>query len=113
MLAKQPTPFDTQPGQSADPASAPHHDNADLPIGVVMEITGGGSMVAFDLDRLHECARDGDPTIALSGQVGSQIRIRHGDRWLLASVRDQKQGAARARAFWRSSTFWARGRKRS
>lgn len=96
MLAKQPTAFNTQPGESADPASAPHHDaphdNADLPIGVLMDITGGGSQVAFDLDRLHECARDADPTIALSGQVGSQVRIRHGDRWLLASVRDQKQG---------------------
>lgn len=101
MLAKQTTAFTAQPGEPVENAQAPadhaphqdaHQENADLPIGVVVDITGGGSMVAFDLDRLHECARDSDPTIALSGQVGSQIRIRHGDRWLLASVRDQKQG---------------------
>jgi DNA helicase HerA-like ATPase len=34
---------------------------------------------------------DNDPSIALSGQVGSQIKIRVGDSWLLASVRDQRK----------------------
>jgi hypothetical protein len=79
---------------AAQGALATPQGNASLPIGVLIEI-GGGSVVALDLDRLGECARDGDPAIALSGQVGSQIRIRHGNRWLLASVRDQKQGRRR------------------
>ena len=34
---------------------------------------------------------DGDPSLALSGQVGSQIKIRVGNKWLLANVRNQKQ----------------------
>ncbi|MFX8620532.1 hypothetical protein ABTM24_20160, partial [Acinetobacter baumannii] len=33
---------------------------------------------------------DADPTVALSGQVGSQVKIRVGNSWLLASVRTQR-----------------------
>jgi len=66
-------------------------DNANDPIGVVLEISGAGSKVALDLERLGECSTDSDPSVALSGQVGSQIKIRVGNAWLLASVRTQKQ----------------------
>jgi len=65
--------------------------NATMPIGVVLEISGSGSQVAFDLQRLNQCMEDADPSIALSGQVGSQIKIRVGDAWLLASVRNQRK----------------------
>ncbi|MEE4451222.1 ATP-binding protein [Novosphingobium resinovorum] len=61
------------------------------PIGVVLDISGAGSRVAFDLDRLHEIAADADPSVAMSGQVGSQIKIRVGSGWLLANVRSQRQ----------------------
>ena len=61
------------------------------PIGVVLEISGAGSMVALDLQRLTECASDADPSIAIAGQVGSQVKIKCADGWLLASVRNQKQ----------------------
>lgn len=66
-------------------------DNARMPIGVVLEISGSGSQIAFDLGRINECMEDEDPSIALAGQVGSQIKIRVGDAWLLASVRDQRK----------------------
>ncbi|AWW73895.1 ATPase [Erythrobacter sp. KY5] len=66
-------------------------DNASLPIGVVLEISGAGSQIALDLQRLNECMGDDDPSIALAGQVGSQIKIRVGDAWLLANVRDQRK----------------------
>lgn len=66
-------------------------DNTARPIGVVLEIAGSGSMIALDLQRLNECMSDEDPSIALAGQVGSQIKIRVGNTWLLASVRNQKQ----------------------
>ena len=66
-------------------------DNARLPIGVVLEISGSGSQIALDLQRLNECIKDADPSIALAGQVGSQIKIRVGDAWLLANVRDQRK----------------------
>ena len=66
-------------------------DNAILPIGVVLEISGAGSQVAFDLQRLNECMADEDRSVGLAGQVGSQIKIRVGDSWLLGNVRDQRK----------------------
>jgi len=73
------------------PAAIPVHDNASDPIGVVLDIAGSSSLIAFDLQRLQECSDDEDPSIALAGQVGSAIKIRVGRGWLLASVRTQRQ----------------------
>ncbi|WP_241255264.1 ATP-binding protein [Altererythrobacter sp. BO-6] len=67
------------------------NDNARLPIGVVLEIAGSGSEIALDVERINECMEDDDPSVALAGQVGSQIKIRVGDSWLLASVRNQRK----------------------
>ncbi|MGB3797741.1 MAG: DUF87 domain-containing protein [Alteraurantiacibacter sp.] len=72
-------------------AEAAAHDSARQPIGVVLDVAGSGSQVALDLERLNECMDHDDPSIALAGQVGSQIKIRTRDGWLLASVRNQKQ----------------------
>jgi DNA helicase HerA-like ATPase len=69
-------------------------ENAREPIGMVLEIGGSGSQIALDLQRLGECAQDSDPSIALAGRVGSQVKIRVGNSWLLASVRQQKQDNA-------------------
>lgn len=60
-------------------------------IGAVMEIAGSGSLVRFDAERMAQCMLSGDPAVALAGQVGSQIKIRVGNRWLIANVRTQKQ----------------------
>ena len=82
------------PAQAEDvapAAPAPKIDNGREPIGIVLEIAGSGSQIALDLQRLQECGGDEDPSIALSGQVGSQIKIRVGKGWLLASVRTQRQ----------------------
>jgi DNA helicase HerA-like ATPase len=76
---------------AAAPAQAAPVDNSRDPIGVVLEIAGSGSHIALDLQRLQECATDDDPSVALAGQVGSQIKIRVGNGWLLASVRTQRQ----------------------
>ena len=65
--------------------------NASQPIGVILEISGSGSQVAIDPERLNECMADDDPAVTQAGQVGSQIKVRVGDDWLLASVRNQRQ----------------------
>ncbi len=78
-----------QPEVRAEPVSI--SDNAMQPIGVVLEIAGSGSQIAIDLQRLNDCMEDDDPSIAMAGQVGSQVKIRVGTSWLLASVRNQKQ----------------------
>ncbi|SMQ62374.1 hypothetical protein SAMN06297468_0691 [Altererythrobacter xiamenensis] len=79
------------PAPAAKPQGEAPSDNATHPIGVVLEIAGSGSQVALDLQRLNECMEDADPSIALAGQVGSQIKIRVGNSWLLASVRNQRK----------------------
>lgn len=81
-------------GFAADETPAPQgsaQENTRVPIGVVLEISGSSSQVAFDLQRINECMDDADPSIALAGQVGSQVKIHVGDSWLLASVRDQRK----------------------
>jgi len=79
-----------------DRAGLGDHDdrlpNSAQPMGVVLEISGAGGLIALDLERLAECGADADPSIAQSGLVGSQIRIMAGQTCLLASIRDQKQG---------------------
>ena len=72
-------------------AAAPAIENAREPIGIVLEIAGSSSQIALDLSRLQECSADSDPSISLAGQVGSQVKIRVGKSWLLASVRTQRQ----------------------
>ena len=57
--------------------------NADQPLGIVLEIAGSGGLVALDPQRLGELVDDPDPSVSLSGHVGSQIRIRVGDTWIL------------------------------
>lgn len=88
--ALPPTANGAQVERPAAKVAAPA-DNSSHPIGVVLEIGGSGSMIVLDLQRLTECSTDSDPSVALAGQVGSQIKIRTNDGWLLAGVRNQKQ----------------------
>ncbi|PZO71493.1 MAG: ATPase [Pelagerythrobacter marensis] len=78
-------------GPATQPVAAAKSDNVDQPIGVVLEVSGAGSQIALDLQRLTDCIADADPSIALAGQVGSQVKVRVGDAWLIANVRNQKQ----------------------
>ncbi|MDF8332720.1 ATP-binding protein [Novosphingobium cyanobacteriorum] len=96
------TAADVAPGhvppvaEPAAPQASPVREasaNARQPLGVVIDVAGSGSTIALDLKRLEECMADADPSISLSGQVGSQIKIRVGNAWLLASVRTQRQAA--------------------
>jgi uncharacterized protein len=77
----QPTPA----AQTAPASSGGLHH-----IGFVMEIAGSGSQVTLDAGILNELMAHSDPSIAMAGQVGSQIKIRVGNTWLLASIRTQK-----------------------
>ncbi len=62
---------------------------AATPIGEVLDIAGSMSRVMLQRDRLVDCRTDSDPTVQLAGLVGSQIKVRVGQIWLLASVRTQ------------------------
>ena len=95
------------PAQPEPEASA----NAQQPIGKVLEIAGSGSQIAIDLQRLSDCMADEDPAIAMAGQVGSQIKIRVGNSWLLASVRNQRQDRDVAGSILANIDFLGEGRE--
>ncbi|APG63480.1 ATPase [Sphingorhabdus lutea] len=59
-------------------------------IGFVMEISGSGSQVTLDASLINKLSTHHDVSIAMAGQVGSQIKIKIGSTWLLASIRSQK-----------------------
>ncbi|WP_422267145.1 ATP-binding protein, partial [Sphingorhabdus sp.] len=79
----RPTPTPAQP--SAAPRAAML-----TAIGAVIEIAGSGSQVSLDAQILGELMGHSDPSIAMAGQVGSQIKIRVANTWLLASIRTQR-----------------------
>src|SRR5690606_21832620 len=97
-MSEMPRHFTFNPAEEpgATPITAPAvsragSDNAHQPIGVMLEIAGSGSQIALDLQRLGECMADEDPSIALAGQVGSQVKVKTQEGWLLASVRIQER----------------------
>src|SRR5437868_10640213 len=80
-------------GASAPPAPGAHG----AAIGKVLEIAGSGSRVVMDPARLAANMDDADPSIAMSGQVGSQVKVKVAGSWLIANVRtlkaDEQSGA--------------------
>ncbi len=69
-------------------------DNARRPIGVVRDVSGGTAIIVIDPVRLQQCQTDTDPSIAMSSQVSSQVKIRVGKSWLLGVVRTMRQAFA-------------------
>ncbi len=71
----------------------PQSDNKPEPahrIGIVTEIAGSSSQICLEAGVLNMLSLHTDPSIAMAGQVGSQIKIRVGNTWLLASIRTQR-----------------------
>jgi len=63
------------------------------PIGTVVEIAGSGSQIRLDAATVTTLQTHKDPSVAMSGQVGSQIKTVVGNAWLIANVRTLKAGA--------------------
>ncbi|WP_375197110.1 ATP-binding protein, partial [Sphingobium sp.] len=67
-------------------------------MGMVFQIAGSSSKLIIDAGRIAALAHDADPCIAMAGQVGSQVKMRVGNVWLIASVRtmtmDRRDGAS-------------------
>ena len=62
------------------------------PIGQVLEIAGSGSRVVMDAGRLMELQGHSDQSVGMSGQVGSQVKVKVGQSWLVANVRTLRAG---------------------
>jgi hypothetical protein len=71
------------PGKAAAPSALP-------PIGHVVEIAGSGSQVRLDAAALATLEPHPDPSVSMSGQVGSQVKMIVGSSWLIANVRTMR-----------------------
>lgn len=61
-----------------------------LRIGEVMDIAGSSSQVILSADAINALASNPDSAVSMAGQVGSQIKIRVGNNWLIAGLRNQR-----------------------
>jgi hypothetical protein len=61
-------------------------------IGEVVEIAGSGSQIRMNSAALTALQSHKDPSVAMSGQVGSQIKMIVGNSWLIANVRTLRAG---------------------
>ena len=74
------------PAKAAGPAPGP--------IGQVFEIAGSGSQIRMDAATVAAMQSHKDPSVAMSGQVGSQVKAVVGNNWLIANVRTLRAGDA-------------------
>ncbi|MBB3941802.1 hypothetical protein GGR91_000024 [Sphingorhabdus rigui] len=77
-------------GPATRTGGTPIHGPALHHMGFVMDVSGSGSQLTFDAGILSKLMSHPDPSIAMAGQVGSQIKIRAGNIWLLATIRSQR-----------------------
>ena len=70
--------------------AAVDQDFTAVEIGRLIEIGGSTSQISLNGQMLGKLQEDSDPSIAMAGQVGSQVKIRIGNRWLIANVRSLK-----------------------
>src|SRR3954465_6793923 len=56
-------------------------------LGQVVEIAGSGSQIRMDAAAIAALQSHADASVAMSGQVGSQVKMVVGNAWLIANVR--------------------------
>ena len=79
---------------SDEPAPKPAEKQGESlpPVGKVVDIAGSGSRIRMDGAMLASLQSHADPAVAMSGQVGSQVKMVVGDAWLIANVRTLCEG---------------------
>ncbi|HEY4070002.1 MAG TPA: DUF87 domain-containing protein [Sphingomicrobium sp.] len=75
-FSEEPTPAPAKPGRAKLSA-----------IGKVVEIAGSGSQIRMEGGTLAALQSHSDPSVAMSGQVGSQVKMVVANWWLIANVR--------------------------
>jgi len=76
--------------EDSNAAPAPAVSEALSAIGEVLEIAGSGSQIRIDGAALTALQSHKDPSVAMSGQVGSQVKVIVGQNWLIANVRTMR-----------------------
>ncbi|RST29711.1 DUF87 domain-containing protein [Sphingomonas ginkgonis] len=82
--------YSEEESNAGGPVSSSAEDLGTL--GRVLEIAGSGSQITLDPARLHALQSHRDPSVAMSGQVGSQVKMLVGSAWLIANVRTLRSG---------------------
>ena len=77
-------------GTAAPVTPVTTHHRDELLVGEVIDISGSASRILLDAATLQRLAASTDPAVAMAGQVGAQVKIRVGNVWLLASIREQQ-----------------------
>ena len=77
--------FTTDVGEEAVPVVVLAPEPGD--IGRVLDVGGGSARLLLDADRLEMLQAERDAGVAVSGEVGSQVKLRVGEMWLIANVR--------------------------
>src|SRR3546814_13743422 len=62
-------------------------------IGEGFAISGSASRILLDSAAIGKLASSNDAAVAMAGQVGAQVKVRVGNVWLIASIRDQQLDA--------------------
>jgi hypothetical protein len=78
----------TEDSSAATPATG--KSEALSAIGEGLEIAGSGSQIRIDGAALTALQSHKDPSVAMSGQVGSQVKMIVGQNWLIANVRTMR-----------------------
>ncbi|MGD9809903.1 MAG: ATP-binding protein [Sphingobium sp.] len=81
--------FSVPVGQAAPSGatSQPAQDSTAEAIGAVFQISGGSSQIIVSLECIERLGQHSDPCIAMTGQVGSQVKMRIGSYWIVANLR--------------------------
>src|SRR3546814_13403030 len=69
-------------------------------MGMVFQIAGSSSQLIIDATRIAALSRDPDPSLAMAGQVGSQVKMRVGHVWRSEERRVGKEGVSTCRFRW-------------
>jgi hypothetical protein len=78
--------------EEAAAATAKAATGALAAIGQVVEIAGSGSQIRLDAAAVTALQSHKDQSVAMSGQVGSQVKTAVGTSWLIANVRTLRAG---------------------
>ena len=66
--------------------------SASAAVGKVVEIAGSGSQIRMDAAAINSLLSHSDPSVAMSGQVGSQVKMLVAGSFLIANVRTLRSG---------------------
>jgi uncharacterized protein len=81
----------SEDGSPASAAAAPKPNQVPA-LGRVLDIAGSGSQIEMQGAVLAALSNHSDPSVAMSGQVGSQVKMVVGKNWLIANVRTMQAG---------------------